>query len=248
MPASHSWFSFMFTEFTSIEVTGRDSLEWTLPWSEQLATLASSKGDVRVQQMAVALVLLACSLPILQLIVDQAGGVWCANKLRCSQYAYCGTGCQSQSSYAAPKGVLPGRILFNYLGSNRVDIVYNDIPVTRNDFVWVLGLSFAIDMNLSGVPQNGTHSVSWNPNLTKAAAKSWRATHSNGRIVISIGGPQLYINNAVLRCELVWSPKSHSVACKRLLFHHHHRPRLQRWWHWYRHWAVSQWRLHSSLS
>jgi hypothetical protein len=142
-------------------------------------------------------VLLACSLPILQLIVDQAGGVRCANKLRCSQYAYCGTGCQSQSSYAAPKGVLPGRILFNYLGSNRVDIVYNDIPVTRNDFVWVLGLSFAIDMNLSGVPQNGIHSVSWNPNLTKAAAKSWRATHSNGRIVISIGGSQLYTNNAV---------------------------------------------------
>ena len=141
--------------------------------------------------------LLACSLPILQLIVDQAGGVRCANKLRCSQYDYCGTGCQSQSSYAAPKGVLPGRILFNYLGSNRVDIVYNDIPVTRNDFVWMLGLSFAIDMNLSGVPQNGTHSVSWNPNLTKAAAKSWRATHSNGRIVISIGGSQLYINKSV---------------------------------------------------
>lgn len=191
--------------------------------------------------MAVSLVLLACSLPILQLIVDQAGGVRCANKLRCSQYAYCGTGCQSQSSYAAPKGVLPGRILFNYLGSNRVDIVYNDIPVTRNDFVWMLGWSFAIDMNLGGVPQNGSHSVSWNPNLTKAAAKSWRATHSNGRI----------LNSTLTRLFTMWTgmiPQIPSVACKRLRFHHHHRPRLLRWWHWHRHWAVSQRRLHSSLS
>ncbi|KAG0586460.1 hypothetical protein KC19_2G091900 [Ceratodon purpureus] len=174
-----------------------------------MATLASSRGDRRLQQMTVALMLLAYSLSILQLVSaadcgSAAGGVQCANNLCCSQYgycgqtsAYCGTGCQSQCSYAAPKGVLPGRILFDYLGSNGVAITFNDIPVTQSDITWVLGLSFAIDMSPTGVTQNGIFSVYWNPTLTKAAAKSWRAAHSNGRIVIAIGGSQLYSNNAV---------------------------------------------------
>lgn len=82
-----------------------------------------------------------------------------------------------------------------YLGWIGVSITYNDIPVTQSDLTWVLALAFAIDMSPSGKTLNGIHSVYWNPSLTKAAAKLWRVAHSNGRIVISIGGSQLYSNN-----------------------------------------------------
>ena len=85
-----------------------------------MATLGSIRGDVRVEQMAVALVLLASLLSIVQLASaaasgSQAGGLRFANNLCCSQYgycgqtsAYCGTGCQSQCSYAAPESCLGG--------------------------------------------------------------------------------------------------------------------------------------------
>lgn len=153
--------------------------------------------------VAVAISLLI-SAGILQLTWAQdcgsaAGGALCANKLCCSQYgycgntaAYCGTGCQSQCSYAAPKGLFPGRMLFDYLGSNGVAITFNDIPITQSDKTWVLGLSFAIDLTSTGQKANGIHSVYWNPTLTKAAAKAWRQAHSNGRIVIAIGGAVYY--------------------------------------------------------
>ena len=108
-----------------------------------------------------------------------------------------GAGCQSQCSYAAPKGLNPGRMLFDYMGSNGVSIYFSDIPITQSDVTWVLGLAFAIDMSPTGATQNGNHSVYWSSTLTKAAAIAWRQAHSNGRIVVAIGGSVLYSGNNI---------------------------------------------------
>ncbi|XP_024377447.1 chitinase 2 [Physcomitrium patens] len=173
--------------------------------------MTNYSGDRRPLKVVVPLVVLVffafSEVVSAQTCGSQAGGAKCQNNLCCSQYGYCGqtsaycdSGCQTQCSYAAPKGLYPGRMLFDYLGSNGVAITYNDIPVTNTDVVWVLGLSFAIDMSSTGATQNGVHSVYWNNaagNLTPAAAKSWRQAHNNGRIVIAIGGSQLYTNSGV---------------------------------------------------
>jgi hypothetical protein len=178
-----------------------------------MATIvSSSRGEARAAQkiaMIKLMTLLASSILLhvtsAQMCGSQAGGAKCYNNLCCSRYGYCGQtsaycslpGCQSQCSYAAPKGLIPGRMLFDYLGSNGVPITFNDIPITQSDVMWVLGLSFAIDMSPTGVTQNGVHSVYWNPTLTKAAAKTWRQAHSNGRIVIAIGGSVLYSDDSI---------------------------------------------------
>lgn len=85
-------------------------------------------------------------------------------------------------------------MLFDYIGANGDTIYFSDIPMTQSGVDYILGLSFAIDMNLNGVTQNGIHSVYWTSTLTPAAATAWRRAHSNARIVISIGGSQLYGN------------------------------------------------------
>lgn len=133
---------------------------------------------------------------------SQASNKLCANNLCCSQYgycgvtsAYCGTGCQTQCSYAAPKGVQPGRLLVDYIGSNGVSITFNDIPIPQSDVVWTLALAFAIDISPTGATQNGVHSVYWNPTLTKAAAKAWRQAQSNRRLLVAIGGSVFYDSN-----------------------------------------------------
>jgi len=131
-----------------------------------------------------------------------AGNAKCANNLCCSQYgycgdtsAYCGTGCQSQCTSAAPKGIYPGHMLFDYIGANGDTIYFTDLPITQPGVDYILGLSFAIDMNLDGATQNGIHTAYWSSTLSPSAAKSWRQANSNARVVISIGGSQLYGNN-----------------------------------------------------
>lgn len=85
-------------------------------------------------------------------------------------------------------------MLFDYMGANGDVIYFSDIPMTESNVDYVVGLSFAIDMNLNGATQNGIHSVYWASSLTPTSAKTWRQAHSNARIVISIGGSQLYGN------------------------------------------------------
>ncbi|CAM6112789.1 unnamed protein product [Calypogeia fissa] len=95
--------------------------------------------------------------------------------------------------YPVPAGISTGHVLFDYIGSNGVNITFDDIPVnTSTNITYVLGLSFAIDMDNTGATQNGNFQMHLSPSLTPAAAQSWRARYPNSRISIAIGGSVYY--------------------------------------------------------
>jgi len=85
--------------------------------------------------------------------------------------------------------------MMEYIGATGVPVSFDNVPIDPNiDFHFLL--SFAIDSDPSGNPQNGKFSPYWAPNLTPGAVLSVKARHPNVKAVASLSGWS--INSKVL--------------------------------------------------
>ncbi|CAI9766654.1 unnamed protein product [Fraxinus pennsylvanica] len=74
-----------------------------------------------------------------------------------------------------------------YIGASGVDIEFTSVPISQSiDFHFIL--SFAIDADSSGNPQNGTFSPYWVSTLTPKAVKSIKYIYPNVKFLASLSG------------------------------------------------------------
>ncbi|KAL2532708.1 Glycoside hydrolase 18 domain-containing protein [Abeliophyllum distichum] len=74
-----------------------------------------------------------------------------------------------------------------YIGATGAAVNFTSVPISEGiDFHFIL--SFAIDADSSGNPQNGTFSPYWASTLTPNAVKSIKSTHSNVKVLASLSG------------------------------------------------------------
>ncbi|GLT72314.1 hypothetical protein SLA2020_442610 [Shorea laevis] len=97
-----------------------------------------------------------------------------------------------------------------YIGASGVPVTFDPVPIEDGiDFHFIL--SFAIDADPSGKPQNGTFSPYWADTLTPASVAAIKARHPNVKALASLSGwslgqkvlrwydpidPQRWISNA----------------------------------------------------
>lgn len=80
-----------------------------------------------------------------------------------------------------------GKVLMEYIGATGVSIEFTSVPISQSiDFHFIL--SFAIDADSSGNPQNGTFSPYWSSTLTPKAVKSIKSIYSNVKVLASLSG------------------------------------------------------------
>ncbi|CAK9146935.1 unnamed protein product [Ilex paraguariensis] len=98
----------------------------------------------------------------------------------------------------APDGKAPdGKVMMEYIGATGVPVTFTPVPIEDGiDFHFIL--SFAIDTDSSGNPQNGTFSAYWAPTLTSESVAAIKAIHANVKALASLSGWSL--GNKVLRC------------------------------------------------
>ncbi|CAK9164629.1 unnamed protein product, partial [Ilex paraguariensis] len=89
-----------------------------------------------------------------------------------------------------------GKVMMEYIGATGVPITFTPVPIEDGiDFHFIL--SFAIDTDSSGNPQNGTFSAYWAPTLTLESVATIKAIHANVKALASLSCWSL--GNKVLR-------------------------------------------------
>lgn len=116
--------------------------------------------------------------------------------------------------YKEPKILLAifpdGKVMMEYVGATGIPVTFTGVPIeSKIDFHFLL--SFAIDADPSGKPQNGIFSLNRASTLTPRAVKAVKASHPNVKALESLAGwslgkkvihwykpadPQLWIANA----------------------------------------------------
>ncbi|KAG6552139.1 hypothetical protein Mapa_006448 [Marchantia paleacea] len=84
-------------------------------------------------------------------------------------------------------------VIMDYLGAQGVPIDVNEVPVHDNvDFYFLL--SFGIDSDRDGIPQNGTFNPFWVETLTPESVLKVKSVHKNVKVLMSLGGWSVYTN------------------------------------------------------
>ncbi|ONK56559.1 uncharacterized protein A4U43_C10F10050 [Asparagus officinalis] len=97
-----------------------------------------------------------------------------------------------------------GKVMMEYIGATGVSVSFDNVPIYPDiDFYFLL--SFAIDADPSGKPQNGKFSPYWDSNLTPDAVVAVKARYPNVKVLASLSGWS--INSKVLSW---YKPKSTS--------------------------------------
>lgn len=82
--------------------------------------------------------------------------------------------------------LVDGKVMMEYIGATGVPITF-DVPIKAGiDFHFIL--SFAIDADSSGTPQNGVFSPYWAATLTPAAVAAAKSRHPNMKAMASLSG------------------------------------------------------------
>lgn len=83
--------------------------------------------------------------------------------------------------------LVDGKVMMEYIGATGVPIAFDDIPIKDGiDFHFIL--SFAIDADASGAPQNGVFSPYWAETLTPEAVAAAKSRHPNVKAMASLSG------------------------------------------------------------
>ncbi|KAL9158828.1 hypothetical protein ABFS82_08G093500 [Erythranthe guttata] len=79
------------------------------------------------------------------------------------------------------------KVMMEYIGATGIPIELSDVPIKEGiDFHFIL--SFAIDANPSGTPQNGIFSPYWAATLTPDAVAATKSLHPNVKVLASLSG------------------------------------------------------------
>ncbi|XP_077214255.1 chitinase 1-like [Tasmannia lanceolata] len=85
--------------------------------------------------------------------------------------------------------------MMEYIGATGVQVTFEDVPIDDGiDFHFIL--SFAVDADSSGNPQNGKFSPYWIPSLTPDSVAAIKQEHPNVKVLASLSGWSL--GNTVL--------------------------------------------------
>ncbi|XP_022971630.1 chitinase 1-like [Cucurbita maxima] len=88
--------------------------------------------------------------------------------------------------------------MMEYIGATGIPITFDSVPIFDDiDFHFIL--SFAIDADPSGNPQNGKFSNYWEPSLTPESVAAIKAEHPNVKALASLSGWSL--GDTVLRWQ-----------------------------------------------
>jgi hypothetical protein len=80
-----------------------------------------------------------------------------------------------------------GKVMMEYIGATGIPITLDDVPIEDDiDFHFIL--SFAIDSDRSGNPQNGKFSPYWASTLTPSSIADVKASHPNVKVLASLSG------------------------------------------------------------
>ncbi|KAK4369789.1 hypothetical protein RND71_009264 [Anisodus tanguticus] len=80
-----------------------------------------------------------------------------------------------------------GKVMMEYIGATGKPITFDDVPIDDGiDFHFIL--SFAIDADPSGNPQNGKFSPYWASTLTPESVASIKSKHPNVKALASLSG------------------------------------------------------------
>lgn len=74
-----------------------------------------------------------------------------------------------------------------YIGATGIPLTFDAVPIKEGiDFHFIL--SFAIDADSSGNPQNGKFSPYWETTLTPDSVEAIKASHPNVKVLASLSG------------------------------------------------------------
>lgn len=77
--------------------------------------------------------------------------------------------------------------MMEYIGATGVPVSFNNVPIDPSiDFYFLL--SFAIDSDPSGNPQNGKFSPYWSSYLTPFSVASIKSQYPNVKVLASLSG------------------------------------------------------------
>ncbi|KAK9048813.1 hypothetical protein SSX86_000431 [Deinandra increscens subsp. villosa] len=80
-----------------------------------------------------------------------------------------------------------GKVLMEYIGATGKPVTFDEVPIEDGiDFHFIL--SFAIDADASGTPQNGVFTPYWSPGLTAASVAAVKSKHPNVKALASLSG------------------------------------------------------------
>ncbi|XP_073128699.1 chitinase 2-like [Henckelia pumila] len=80
-----------------------------------------------------------------------------------------------------------GKVMMEYIGATGAPVKFRNVPISPAiDFHFLL--SFAIDANSSGSPQNGVFSPYWSSTLTPHAVAATKRRHPNVKAMASLSG------------------------------------------------------------
>ncbi|KAK1407003.1 hypothetical protein QVD17_38613 [Tagetes erecta] len=80
-----------------------------------------------------------------------------------------------------------GKVIMEYIGATGKPVTFDDVPIKSGiDFHFIL--SFAIDADASGTPQNGKFSPYWSPTLTASSVAAVKQKHPNVKALASLSG------------------------------------------------------------
>ncbi|KAK6922826.1 Glycoside hydrolase family 18, catalytic domain [Dillenia turbinata] len=80
-----------------------------------------------------------------------------------------------------------GKVMMEYIGATGVPVKFDSVPVEEGiDFHFLL--SFAIDADSLGNPQNGTFAPYWASTLTPASVAKVKSRHPNVKVLASLSG------------------------------------------------------------
>lgn len=80
-----------------------------------------------------------------------------------------------------------GKVMMEYIGATGAPVKFDSVPIDDGlDFNFIL--SFAIDADTSGNPQNGVFSPYWESTLTPDSVASIKQKHPNVKVLASLSG------------------------------------------------------------
>ncbi|KAG6549440.1 hypothetical protein Mapa_009161 [Marchantia paleacea] len=99
----------------------------------------------------------------------------------------------------------PGSVFIEYMGASGKPISFDDMqPVVNvSKAVFHIALGFVIDYDLDGNYKNGTFSKYWNHYLTPESAKAFKKKNPGVRLLMSLGGDSLWVNDS-LTVDVDW--------------------------------------------